>query len=111
MEERARLKALEALFDPTTTAALESTGIASGWRCQEVGGGAGSVARWLSEQVGPAGHVAATDVQAGFLDELGLTPMEHDSGGGSKLASNTRLVPEEAPDDFDRLDLQGRCRR
>jgi hypothetical protein len=29
MEERARLKALEALFDPTTTAVFESTGIAS----------------------------------------------------------------------------------
>jgi len=70
----------------------------------------------------PSGHdqlrglLASADVLVesaprGFLDELGLTPMEHDSGVGSKLASNTRLVPEEAPDDFDRLDLQGRCRR
>jgi hypothetical protein len=45
MEEPAQLKALEALFDPTTTAVFESTGIASGWRCLEVGGGAGSVTR------------------------------------------------------------------
>ena len=73
MERRARLKAVEALFDPVTAAVLESTGIASGWRYPEVGGGAGSVTRWLNEQAGPAGPVPATDVRADFLDELGMT--------------------------------------
>ena len=73
MEQRARLKAVEALFDPVTAAVLESTGIASGWRYPEVGGGAGSLTRWLHEQAGLAGPVPATDVRAGFLDELGLT--------------------------------------
>src|SRR5204862_509383 len=38
------------------------------WRCWEVGAGGPSVPDWLSEQVGPAGHVLATDVDLSWLD-------------------------------------------
>jgi SAM-dependent methyltransferase len=31
-------------------------------RCLEIGAGGGSIARWLADQVGPGGHVVATDI-------------------------------------------------
>ena len=37
-------------------------GLAEGWHVLEVGAGGGSMARWLSEQVGPSGRVMATDI-------------------------------------------------
>lgn len=69
-EQRRRLAALEAWFDPGTIRHLEALGVASGWRCLEVGAGGGSVARWLVDRVGPQGHVLATDLDTRFLDAL-----------------------------------------
>ncbi len=57
-----RLRLLERLFDPTTTRHLEMIGVSKGWKCLEVGAGAGSVAQWLSMRVGPAGKILATDI-------------------------------------------------
>lgn len=65
--EWARLTGLEAMFDPLTTDVLARLGVGPGWRCAEVGAGAGSVARWLAERVGPAGQVVATDVDIRHL--------------------------------------------
>jgi len=65
-----RLAALGQLFDPGTIHHLEDRGIASGWQCLEVGGGTGSIARWLSERVGPRGRVVVTDINTRFLDAL-----------------------------------------
>jgi ubiquinone/menaquinone biosynthesis C-methylase UbiE len=62
-----RFDSLETLYDPWTTRHLESTGIGPGWRCWEVGGGGGSIARWLAERVGPSGHVLVTDLDPRFL--------------------------------------------
>ena len=39
--ERERLEAIAALFDPGTRRHLAATGLGSGWRCLEVGGGTG----------------------------------------------------------------------
>ena len=36
----------------------------------EVGAGGGSIARWLSERVGPSGQVVATDIDVRFLEHL-----------------------------------------
>ena len=47
-----------------------------GWRCLEVGGGGGSIARWLCQQVGAQGQVVATDIDTRFLDELDLPNLE-----------------------------------
>ncbi len=66
-----RFTALPALFDPETIRHLNELGVAAGWRCLEVGGGGGSIAAWLSERVGPAGRVLATDIDTRFLETLG----------------------------------------
>jgi 2-polyprenyl-3-methyl-5-hydroxy-6-metoxy-1,4-benzoquinol methylase len=57
-----RFDSLEHCYDTVTTGRLESLGITSGWDCLEVGGGGGSIARWLSQRVGPQGSVLATDI-------------------------------------------------
>jgi SAM-dependent methyltransferase len=66
--ERARLLALERLFDTTTHAHLVDLGVSGGWHCLEVGAGAGSIARWLAERVGPTGRVLATDSDIRFVE-------------------------------------------
>jgi 2-polyprenyl-3-methyl-5-hydroxy-6-metoxy-1,4-benzoquinol methylase len=67
-KERDRLTALESLFDGASRRFLDDIGVGAGWRCLEVGCGAGSIARWLADRVGEAGHVLATDLDARFLD-------------------------------------------
>jgi len=68
--ERDRMRHLEAWADPLTIRQLEAIGVASGWQCVDVGAGAGSVAKWLAERVGPSGTVVATDIDLRFLTEL-----------------------------------------
>jgi SAM-dependent methyltransferase len=65
-KERDRLRALEAVFDHASTRRLADLGVGAGWRCLEVGCGAGGVAIWLARQVGPTGRVLATDVDTRF---------------------------------------------
>lgn len=69
-EERRRLELLEQCLDPITTRSLDAIGVEPGWRCLEVGGGGGSVTRMLCERVGPAGRVAAVDLDTRFLEEI-----------------------------------------
>ena len=57
-----RFTAFTTLFDPATFRHLDGVGLAPGWRCWEVGAGGTSVVHYLSERVGPAGHVLATDI-------------------------------------------------
>jgi SAM-dependent methyltransferase len=105
-EELRRLRLLEETFDPGTFRHLEALGVGAGWRCLEVGGGAGSVARWLSERVGPTGHVVVTDVETEFLEELGEPNLEvrrhdivaEDLEEGAYDLVHTRLVLEHLPD-------------
>jgi ubiquinone/menaquinone biosynthesis C-methylase UbiE len=65
-----RLSLLEGIFDGATKRALVAAGIAPGWRCLEVGAGAGSIAAWMGDVVGPAGRVAAVDINTRFLSPL-----------------------------------------
>jgi SAM-dependent methyltransferase len=67
-EEEERLDLLEQLFDPVSR--LRRSLVQPGWRCLEVGGGRGSMASWLAEQVGPTGEVVATDVDTRYLSQL-----------------------------------------
>jgi SAM-dependent methyltransferase len=69
-QEHARLTGLEALYDIGTVRHLEALGIQPGWRCLEVGAGAGSIAVWLCDKVTAAGSVVATDVDTRFLQVL-----------------------------------------
>lgn len=68
--QRARLAALEAVFDDGSFRRLAERGLAPGWRCLEVGAGGGSVARWLVERVGPDGSVLATDLDVTALRDV-----------------------------------------
>jgi SAM-dependent methyltransferase len=68
--ELERLQMVEQIYDANTIAHLEAAGVGAGWRCLEVGGGAGSIAAWMAERVGPTGHVVATDLQTDFLEKL-----------------------------------------
>lgn len=79
--ERRRLTLLEQVFDPYTRERLGRVGIRPGARCLELGAGAGSIARWLCHQVGPEGHVTATDLGVQWLrdlDEPNVTILQHD---------------------------------
>lgn len=65
-----RFTGLEALFDPWTRSRLERVGVGLGWRCLEIGGGGGSIARWLAERVGATGQVLVTDIDPRHLAAL-----------------------------------------
>jgi SAM-dependent methyltransferase len=68
--ELQRLRALEAIFDPATLRRILHVGDLLGKHCLEVGAGAGSIARYLSQHVGSTGRVVAVDTSTRFLREL-----------------------------------------
>jgi SAM-dependent methyltransferase len=65
--EWARLQAIEREFDPASCRRLSAAGLTTGWRCLEVGPGAGSLMQWMGERVGPTGQVVALDLSTKFL--------------------------------------------
>ncbi|MEC4890800.1 MAG: class I SAM-dependent methyltransferase [Nitrospira sp.] len=62
-----RLQAIERECDPASRRRLGTAGLTTGWRCLEVGPGAGSVMRWMADKVGPSGRVCAVDLSTKFL--------------------------------------------
>jgi SAM-dependent methyltransferase len=68
-----RFPALSDAFDLGTQRHLTALGVSAGWRCLEVGGGGGSIARWLAQRVGPTGHVLVTDIDPRHL-QFGKLP-------------------------------------
>lgn len=68
--EGERLGGLEAVADSATKRHLLSLGLTKGWRCLEVAAGAGSIARFLSDEVGSEGTVTATDLVTTLLEPL-----------------------------------------
>jgi SAM-dependent methyltransferase len=101
-----RLRSLEQWLDPATTRHLRARGVGAGWRCLEVGGGAGSVAQWLCGQVCPGGDVVATDLDTRFLEtrsEANLRVLRHDITADNLPAAafdlvHCRLVLAHLPD-------------
>lgn len=71
--ELARLRSIEAVFDPATQRQLLATGAWTGRRCLEVGAGAGSIAAWMHDRAGPSGRVVAVDTNVRFLESLRST--------------------------------------
>ena len=67
-----RMRILADLFDAPTQRALAAVGLRDGWHCLEVGGGGGTVARWLAERVAPAGSVLCTDLDPRHIDSPAL---------------------------------------
>jgi SAM-dependent methyltransferase len=70
--EAERLELVQRYHDPLTIAGMEAVGVGPGWRAWEVGVGAGSIARWLSDRVGPGGELVATDLDPAHLAALRL---------------------------------------
>ncbi|MFD1151816.1 class I SAM-dependent methyltransferase [Saccharothrix hoggarensis] len=69
-------RCLAAAYDPVTFARLAQTGVRAGWRCLDVGAGAGSIAHWLA---GRGAVVLATDVHTDHVPPApGLTVLRHD---------------------------------
>jgi SAM-dependent methyltransferase len=80
-DESRRLQLFEQRLDPLTIRRIERLGLTPGARCLEVGGGHGSMTRWLCEFVGSTGHVTVTDLQTDFVSALAmpnLTVLRHD---------------------------------
>ncbi|HVW31970.1 MAG TPA: methyltransferase domain-containing protein [Acidimicrobiia bacterium] len=75
-EARHRLSLLEQCWDPGTQRCLLAAGVQPGWRCLEVGGGGGSVVRWLCDQVGPTGSVVTVDLDTRFLVSIDAPNLE-----------------------------------
>ncbi|MFD7895533.1 class I SAM-dependent methyltransferase [Streptomyces sp. NPDC059743] len=76
--ERERLRLLESVLDDHTRGHFQRLGLTSGHRVLEVGGGGGSVARWLA---GQGAEVTVTDLDTTYLDELsevGVQVLRHD---------------------------------
>ncbi|WP_208099191.1 methyltransferase domain-containing protein [Nostoc sp. 106C] len=69
LRELERLQTIEKVFDPASRRRILATGLTAGWRCLEVGAGAGSVMRWMADIVGKSGSVVAVDVDTRFLTE------------------------------------------
>ena len=92
---RRRVRALSDLFDAWTFKHLEDLGLRAGWRCWEVGAGAGSVPRGLAERVGPSGAVIATDLDVSWAPEVagtGVQVRRHDVGTEAPPARDLDLV-------------------
>jgi SAM-dependent methyltransferase len=86
-DEQERLHLIETTADEVSIAAIRAAGFRPGWRCLDVGAGAGSIARWLAAATGDPARVVATD-----LDARSLVPLERE---GVRV-----LVHDVTVDDF-----------
>lgn len=87
-KELERLQAIETVGDPASRRQILATGITQGWRCLEVGAGAGSITRWMAEVVGEDGKVIAVDLDTQFIANIELPNVE-------VLEADIRHVPLE----------------
>ena len=74
--ELERLQALEKVSDTASQRQMLATGLTTGWKCLEVGAGAGSMMRWMSEKVGLSGEVTAIDLDTRFVENTSLSNVE-----------------------------------
>ena len=74
--ELTRLQKLEEVYDPASRRQISATGITTGWQCLEIGTGAGSMMRWMSEIVGASGRVTAVDLDTRFVQDTRLANVE-----------------------------------
>jgi SAM-dependent methyltransferase len=75
-EAEERFSSLAALHDPDSIRHLLGTSVGPGWQCLEIGGGGGSIGRWLADRVGPHGTVLVTDIDPRFLTRSDRTNLE-----------------------------------
>jgi SAM-dependent methyltransferase len=75
-QAQARLAALADVHDEGTIRHLLARGVTDGWKCLEIGGGLGTITRWLSDRVGAPGYVLTTDINTRFLATIGRDNVE-----------------------------------
>jgi trans-aconitate methyltransferase len=75
-DESRRLELFQQRLDPLTMRRVERLAVGRGAACLEIGGGRGSITRWLSELVGANGKVTATDLQLDFLTSIDAANVE-----------------------------------
>lgn len=75
-KELHRLRLIEAARDPSTTQLLHRSGIQAGWKCLEIGPGAGSMLRWIGGKVGKSGVVIGVDKNPIYLREFSSPPYD-----------------------------------
>ncbi|MCA1844937.1 MAG: class I SAM-dependent methyltransferase [Actinobacteria bacterium] len=75
-EARRRLELLEQVWDPVSFVSLGQVPVQPGWRCLEIGGGYGSIVRWLCDAVGPQGKVVTVDLDTRFLRSVEAANLE-----------------------------------
>ncbi|HEX5598419.1 MAG TPA: class I SAM-dependent methyltransferase [Micromonosporaceae bacterium] len=68
-EAARQVRLLAEILDGHSTDVLTRTGVAPGWRCLDLGAGAGSISRWLAERVAPGGRVLAMDTDPRHIGE------------------------------------------
>jgi len=88
-----QLRYLGEILDPHSKDALTATGIESGWRCWDIGAGAGTIAGWLADRVGPSGQVLATDIKPQHVQQWpNLTVLRHDLRGDQLPSGSFDLI-------------------
>jgi len=89
-----RLDALSVLFNPSTFRHARALGLTDRWRVWEVGAGSPSVPAFFAAQVGPKGHVLATDIDTSWLGGVDATyeVRSHDVGAEPPPAGYFDLV-------------------
>lgn len=80
-----RLRTMEGVLDPISTAILEAREVPASARCLELGAGAGSMARWMAGRF-PGGHVTAVDIDVRYLDAGWAPNLEVHKGDVRTLA-------------------------
>src|SRR5674476_1438628 len=82
VEAGLRFDALSVLFNPSTFRHARTIGLTAGWSVWEVGAGSPSVPAHFAAQVGPEGHVLATDIDTSWLGgpETSYEVRRHDVG-------------------------------
>jgi len=82
VEAGQRFDALSVLFNPSTFRHAQALGLCTGWQVWEVGAGSPSVPAHFASEVGPQGHVLATDIDTSWLggEEASFEVRRHDVG-------------------------------
>jgi len=91
-----RVSLLAELLRETTESVLDGLGVANGWRCLDLGAGAGHVAAWLADRVGSA-EVLAVDRDIRFLRGIPEDVAAHASRPNPRVVEADVQDPDFVP--------------